>query len=191
LRGKMKLKILIVALILVSISSAQEYHRKEKKDYKDIELKEIVMLISSNFERLEREYLTKLSYRDYNRAKSILIDSYNLLNSIPLNDEHYDELPLPISRSDFNGLIESVKNEGFDSDKLSVISIASDYHYFLVEQVLDLMDLFVMSDSKLEVIKMTYPNIIDKNNNFRLISAFTFSTDKDEVKKIISSYPGN
>lgn len=53
------------------------------------------------------------------------------------------------------------------------------------------MDLFVMSDSKLEVIKMTYPNIIDKNNNFRLISAFTFSTDKDEVKKIISSYPGN
>ncbi|MBL1153485.1 MAG: DUF4476 domain-containing protein [Ignavibacteriae bacterium] len=191
MRGKMKLKILIVALILVSISSAQEYHRKEKKDYKDIELKEIVMLISSNFERLEREYLTKLSYRDYNRAKSILIDSYNLLNSIPLNDEHYDELPLPISRSDFNGLIESVKNEGFDSDKLSVISIASDYHYFLVEQVLDLMDLFVMSDSKLEVIKMTYPNIIDKNNNFRLISAFTFSTDKDEVKKIISSYPGN
>jgi len=187
----MKLKILIVALILVSISSAQEYHRKEKKDYKDIELKEIVMLISSNFERLEREYLTKLSYRDYNRAKSILIDSYNLLNSIPLNDEHYDELPLPISRSDFNGLIESVKSEGFDSDKLSVISIASDYHYFLVEQVLDLMDLFVMSDSKLEVIKMTYPNIIDKNNNFRLISAFTFSTDKDEVKKIISSYPGN
>ncbi|MDT3694921.1 MAG: DUF4476 domain-containing protein [Ignavibacterium sp.] len=186
----MKLKIIIIVVILISISFAQEHHRKERKKYQDIELKEIVLLISSNFEKLEREYLTKLSYRDYNRAKSILIDSYDLLNSIPLKDDHYEELPLPISNSDFNGLIESVKNEGFDSDRLNVISIAADYHYFLVEQVLQLMDLFVMSDSKLEVVKMTYPNVIDKNNNFRLISAFTFSSDKEEVKKIISSYPG-
>ena len=92
----MKLKIIIIVVILISISFAQEHHRKERKKYQDIELKEIVLLISSNFEKLEREYLTKLSYRDYNRAKSILIDSYDLLNSIPLKDDHYEELPLPI-----------------------------------------------------------------------------------------------
>ena len=186
----MKLKLLIITIFLVSISFAQDHHRKDRKKYDDKELKEIVSMISANFEKLEREYLTKLSYRDYTRAKSILIDSYDLLNSIPLKDEHNDDLPLPISNSDFNGLIESVKGEGFDSDKLSIISIAADYHYFLVEQVLELMDLFVMSDSKIEVVKMTYPNVLDKNNNYRLISAFTFSSDKEEVKKIINSYPG-
>ena len=57
----MKIKILIIAVILVSISFAQEHHRKERKKYNDKELREIVSMISSNFEKLEREYLTKLS----------------------------------------------------------------------------------------------------------------------------------
>ena len=185
----MKIKILIIAVILVSISFAQEHHRKERKKYNDKELREIVSMISSNFEKLEREYLTKLSYRDYTRAKTILIDSYDLLNSIPIPEEHEDDLPLPINNSDFNELVESIKSEGFDSDKIGIITIAADYHYFLVEQVLELVDLFVMSDSKIEVVKITYPNVIDKNNSHRLISAFTFSSDKEEVKKIINSFP--
>lgn len=185
----MKMKLFVIVAILVGVSFAQENHYKDRKKYDEKELKEIVAMISSNFEKLEREYLTKLSYRDYIRAKSILIDSYELLNSIPLKDKHNNEFLLPISNSDFKGLIESIKNEGFDSDKLSVISIAADYHFFLVEQVLELMDLFVMSDSKLEVVKITYPKVLDKNNNFRLVSAFSFSSDKDEVKKIINSYP--
>jgi len=186
----MKTKLFILVAFFVSISFAQDHYRKDRKKYDDKELKEIVSMISANFEKLEREYLTKLSYRDYTRAKSILIDSYDLLNSIPLKDEYNDDLPLPISNPDFNGLIESVKSEGFDSDKLNTISIAADYHYFMVEQVLELIDLFIMSDSKIEVVKMTYPNVLDKNNSHRLISAFTFSSDKEEVKKIINSYPG-
>ena len=185
----MKTKILLLIAVIVSISFAQEDHHKDRKKYKDKELREIVSMISSNFEKLEREYLTKLSYRDYTRAKSILIDSYELLNEIPLPDENEFSHPLPISDSDFNGLLESVKSEGFDSDKIGIITIAADYHYFLVEQVLELVDLFVMSDSKIEVVKITYPNVIDRNNSHRLISAFTFSSDKEEVKKIINSYP--
>jgi hypothetical protein len=185
----MKLKVLIVAAILVSITFAQEHHHKDRNKYDDKELKEIVSMISSNFEKLEREYLTKLSYRDYTRAKTLLIDSYELLNAIPIPHENEYNTPLPISDSDFNGLVESVKSEGFDSDKIGIITIAADYHYFTVEQVLRLVNLFVMSDSKIDVVKITYPNVIDKNNSHRLISAFTFSSDKEEVKKIINSFP--
>lgn len=184
----MKIKIFVIILILVSISFAQENYHKSKKKYNDKNLREIVSLLSSNFERLEREYLTKLSYRDYTKAKSLLIDSYDLLHSIPIPDRNENQMPLPMSDADFNGLVESIKNEAFDSDKLGVITIASDYHYFIVQQILDLLKLFVMSDSKIEVIKITYPNVIDKNNNFRLITAFTFSSEKEEVKQIINSY---
>lgn len=186
----MQTKILMILLVLSGFCYSQDYHhKKDRPKHNDMELREIVMMISANFEKLEREYLTKLSYRDYTRAKSILIDSYELLNLIPVNEENYDEQPLPISERDFQGLIESVKNEGFDSDKLSIISIAADYHYFLVDQVLELMKLFVMSDSKMEVVKTTYPNVIDKQNSHRIISSFSFSSDKEEVKKIINSYP--
>jgi hypothetical protein len=44
----------------------------------------IVDKISYNLELLERDYLTKLSYRDYVRAKDLLIETYNLLLAIPL-----------------------------------------------------------------------------------------------------------
>jgi hypothetical protein len=185
----MKANLLIVLLLISSLTFAQENKHKDRKKYNDKDLREIVSMISSNFEKLEREYLTKLSYRDYTRAKSILVDSYDLLNSIPLPDEDHDNHQLSMSDSDFNGLIESVKSEGFDSDKIGVISMASDYHYFKAEQVLQLINMFVMSDSKIEVVKITYPKIIDKSNSHRLLSAFTFSSDKDEVKKIITTYP--
>ncbi len=184
----MKIKILVISLIFAGILFAQDHKHNNGQKHQDKELREIISMISSNFEKLERDYLTKLSYRDYTKAKSILIDTYDLLNSIDIPEEHQDDLPLPISDADFNGLLESVKSEGFDSDKLSVISIAAAYHYFLVEQALQLMDLFIISDSKIEVVKMIYPNVLDKNNSHRLVSAFTFSSDKDEIKKIINTY---
>ncbi|MDP2365983.1 MAG: DUF4476 domain-containing protein [Ignavibacteria bacterium] len=186
----MKSKIIAIAFLLSFISIAQEYnHGDRNKDPNDLTIRQLINKISSNFEKLEREYLTKLSYRDYIRAKSLLIESYELLNEIPMPEENQYLEPLPISNPDFAGLVESIKNESFEEDKIGVVSIASKYHFFLVDQVLQLIDLYPFSGSKIEVIKLTYPNVLDKNNSHRLISAFTFSSDKEEAKKIINTYP--
>jgi hypothetical protein len=188
----MKSKVVVIFILFSIITIAQESdHNDRNINPSDLTVREIVTIISSNFEKLEREYLTKLSYRDYIRAKSLLIESYELLNSIPLTEQNEFMDPLPISNSDFAGLVESIKNESFEEDKLSVISIAAKYHFFLVDQVLQLIDLYSFSSSKIETIKYTYPNIIDKNNSHRLINAFTFSSDKDKVREINNSFPGN
>lgn len=188
----MKSNVVAIFFLFSIITLAQESEHNDRNiSPSDLTVREIVSIISANFEKLEREYLTKLSYRDYIRAKSLLIESYELLNSIPPTEQNEFMDPLPISNSDFMVLVESIKNESFDEDKLSVISIAAKYHFFLVEQVLQLIDLYPYSDSKIEIIKYTYPNIIDKNNSHRLINAFTFSSDKDKVSEIINSFPGN
>jgi|WetSurMetagenome_2_1015567.scaffolds.fasta_scaffold28737_1 hypothetical protein len=188
----MKFKVVAIFILFPIITVAQEFdHNDRSINPNDLTVREIVATISSNFEKLEREYLTKLSYRDYVRAKSLLIESYDLLNSIPLSEQNEYIEPLPISNSDFAALVESIKNEGFEEDKLSVISIAAKYHFFLVEQILQLIDILPFSGSKIETIKYTYPNIIDKNNSHRLINAFSFSSDKDKVREIINSFPGN
>lgn len=187
----MKTKIIVLTFLLSFISIAQEHnHGDRNNDPNDLTIRQLINKISSNFEKLEREYLTKLSYRDYVRAKSLLIESHDLLNAIPSPEADEFLEPLPINNSDFAGLLESIKNEGFEEDKVSVVSIAVKYHFFLVEQVLQLIDLYPFSSSKIEVIKLTYPNVLDKNNSHRLINAFTFSSDKDEVKNIINTFPG-
>ena len=81
----MKSKVVAIFILFSIITIAQESDRSDRNiNPSDLTVREIVSIISSNFEKLEREYLTKLSYRDYVRAKSLLIESYDLLNSIPL-----------------------------------------------------------------------------------------------------------
>ncbi|HCY74556.1 MAG TPA: hypothetical protein DHV28_01425 [Ignavibacteriales bacterium] len=188
----MKTKIIALLILFSFCAIAQEHSRGDRNIHPgDLSLHEVIFRISSNFEKLEREYLTKLSYRDYIRAKSLLMESYDLLNSIPTeeNEEYIDNKP--ISSEDFIGLLQSIQNESFAEDKLGVVSIASKYHYFLVDQVLRIIDEFSFSSNKIEIIKLVYPNVIDKENSHKLISAFTFSSDKDKVREIIKSFPGN
>lgn len=115
--------IVILFIIFFFVSAAGQTHKKPKTNYDPVEItiREIKSKISYNLELLEREYLTKLSYRDYIRAKDLLIDSYKMLMAIPDEDEFtYDE-PFAISDSEFSALISGIKNESFESDMLSVV----------------------------------------------------------------------
>lgn len=178
-------------MFLFAVNIAAQINNKSKSNHDPVVLtiSEIKSKISYNLELLEREYLTKLSYRDYIRAKDVLIDSYNLLMTIPDEDEYQYNEPLPISEKEFSSLLNSVKNESFESDMISVVQISSQYNYYTVDQVIRLIDLFSFSIGKIEVIKMTYPNVVDKYNSHQIINAFNYSADKEKVRQIISSFP--
>lgn len=186
----MKKMILLLVLLFVVSSFAQEFRPpRGKHNGKDLTIHEIKRKISINLEMLEREYLTKLSYRDYIRSKDILIDSYNLLMAIPDEEEFQVAEPLPMSDSEFAGLMNSVRNESFESDMLSIVQISAKYNFFTVSQVVRLIELFSFSSGKLEVVKITYPNVIDRYNSHNIINAFTYSSDKEKVRQIIASFP--
>lgn len=184
-------KIVIFLVLFLVVSTAGQTHKNPKTNYDpvDITVREVKSKISYNLELLEREYLTKLSYRDYIRAKDLLIDSYKMLMAIPDEDEYSYNEPFPISDPEFSALISSIQNESFESDMLSVVQISSKYNYYTVSQVVSLIDLFSFSNGKLEVVKMTYPNVIDKYNSHLIINAFTYSADKEKVRQIIDSFP--
>ena len=93
---------------------------KEQKQFPNDRPISIIEKISHNLEILERDYLTKLSYRDYVRAKDLLIETYDLLLAIPLPPPPVpvEEVPFPISQEEFNGLINSIKDESFQENQL-------------------------------------------------------------------------
>lgn len=148
----------------------------------------IIERISHNLEILERDYLTKLSYRDYVRAKDILIETYDMLLAIPLPPPPtpIEEGPFPISEEEFAGLMESVKNESFQENQLSIVQISSRYNYFTVDQVVRVIELFSFSDGKLKALEYLYPNVVDKFNSHQIINSFTYSSDKEKATEIIN-----
>lgn len=99
-----------------------------------------------------------------------------------------EELRL-ISDSDFDELVRNIKSEGFESDKIYVVQLAAKYNRFTVAQLIRLIELMSFSNDKIEVVKIVYPNVVDKYNSHLIINAFTHSSDKERVKQIINNFP--
>lgn len=161
---------------------------KDHQHFPDDRPISIIERISYNLEILERDYLTKLSYRDYVRAKDILIETYDMLLTIPLPPPPVpvEEGPFPISEEEFAGLVESIKNESFQENQLSIVQISARYNFFTVNQVIRVIELFSFSDGQLKTLEFMYPNVVDKFNSHQIINAFTYSSDKEKANEIIN-----
>lgn len=99
--------------------------------------------------------------------------------------EEVDELTA-MSSSEFQRLLNNVKNESFADDQTSVVNIAAKSKYFSISQLMTLLDVFSFSDDKINIVQIVYPRIVDKDNAHSLLGAFTYSDDKDRVEQIIS-----
>lgn len=99
--------------------------------------------------------------------------------------EEVDER-IAMSSSEFQRLLKNVENESFADDQTSVVRIAAKSKYFLISQLITLLDVFSFSDDKINVVQIVYPRIVDKDNAHNLLGAFTYSDDKDRVEQIIS-----
>ncbi|QQS34838.1 MAG: DUF4476 domain-containing protein [Ignavibacteriales bacterium] len=186
----MKIKIILVVILCSVALTAQHKKRDKHNDDRVMSPKVKMTKIISALETLERDFLTKLSYRDYSRSKDLLIEIHDLLLSLPIEDEQYDPVePMAMNEVDFQQLYNSVKNESYESDQLSIIEISARYNYFSVAQLVRLLELFSYSNGKVEMVRILYPNVIDKYNAHQLINALTYSSDKEKVKAIIDSNP--
>jgi hypothetical protein len=184
----MKYKIILIFILCVISLSAQIEKRDRHDDERKMSPRVKMTKIIAGLETLERDYLTKLSYRDYSRSKDLLIEIHDLLLSLPIKDQQNETVePMEMNEADFQLLFNSVKNEMYEPDQLSVIEISARYNFFSVNQLVRLLDLFSYSNGKVEMVRMLYPNVIDKSNSHQLINAFTYSSDKEKVKEIIDA----
>lgn len=182
-------KIISLLIVLFLFISVKEIYSQRKPDYRNIHIRELKNRLIENLQELDEDYLQNLSYKDYRKAREILIESYNLLRMIPDDGITIREELKLMSESDFEELCSNIKSEGFESDKIYVIQLASKYNRFTVVQLIKLIDLMSFSNDKIEVVKIVYPNVVDKYNSHLIINAFTNSSDKERVKKIINEFP--
>jgi hypothetical protein len=87
--------------------------------------------------------------------------------------------------ADFEALVNAVNDAGFGHEKLGVIDTAAQSHVFTVEQVGKLVDLMGSSDEKVGVVERTRRKLVDRENGFKLLEHFSFSSDKEKVRKLL------
>ena len=90
-----------------------------------------------------------------------------------------------MTESQFNQLLQNLKNEGFADDQTAVVRVAAQSQFFTVNQLIRLLNVFTFASDKIEIVRIVYPRIVDKENAHNLLGAFTYSSDKKAVEQII------
>ena len=85
---------------------------------------------------------------------------------------------------------DSVKNEPFEKDRMGLITTALANSDFTSEQCLQLVKFYTFDNERLKIMKMMYPNIVDKEAFFTVIGTLTFSSNKTKMNDFIKEYEG-
>lgn len=89
----------------------------------------------------------------------------------------------PMPPPAFGVLREAIGDESFDDEKLALLRDAVRYNVFFVDQAIQLIELFTFSDGKVEAGVILYPQVIDIENWYRVYGAYTFDSDKEELRR--------
>lgn len=93
----------------------------------------------------------------------------------------------PITEAMLRSLVSAIRNEPFADDQLEVLEQAASSQYFLVSQVQQLLRLFSFSKDRLRAMRLLRPRLLDTENGFKLYESFEYSSDKDELKRILAT----
>ena len=85
----------------------------------------------------------------------------------------------------FSKLYNKVKNASFDDTKFDLIEVASLGCYYSCTQVVRIMKIFSFDDSKMKVLSMMAPRIVDLQNATDIYRIFTFDSDKEKTANIL------
>lgn len=100
----------------------------------------------------------------------------------------YDQYDRVMNSQLFNTFLNSVKKVSFKDDRMTLINTALASSDFTSGQCLQLTKLYTFDDDRMEIMKMMYPRIVDKEAFFTVIATLTFSSNKDEMNKFVQNY---
>lgn len=94
--------------------------------------------------------------------------------------------PCEVSPDEFRQIMESVKQESFNSTKLTIAKqIIRSKQCFNTRQITEMVKLFSFDDTRLELAKFAYDYTTDRENYYQVADAFSFSSSKEELMKFL------
>ena len=88
----------------------------------------------------------------------------------------------------FQTFYKEMKNEPFKDDRMKLHNAALAGSDFTSAQCLQLTKLYTFDDDRMEIMKIMYPRIVDKEAFFTVINTLTFSSSKEKMKDFMIGY---
>ncbi|MDC2623106.1 DUF4476 domain-containing protein [Bacteroides ovatus] len=88
----------------------------------------------------------------------------------------------------FQTFYKEMKNEPFKDDCMKLLNAALAGSDFTSAQCLQLTKLYTFDDDRMEIMKIMYPRIVDKEAFFTVINTLTFSSSKEKMKDFMIGY---
>ncbi len=88
----------------------------------------------------------------------------------------------------FQTFYKEMKNEPFKEDRMKLLNAALAGSDFTSAQCLQLTKLYTFDDDRMEIMKIMYPRIVDKEAFFTVINTLTFGSSKEKMKDFIIGY---
>ena len=88
----------------------------------------------------------------------------------------------------FQTFYKEMKNEPFKDDRMKLLNAALAGSDFTSAQCLQLTKLYTFDGDRMEIMKIMYPRIVDKEAFFTVINTLTFGSSKEKMKDFIIGY---
>ena len=100
----------------------------------------------------------------------------------------YDRYDRVMNKQLFQAFFDNVKNEPFEKDHIALINAALASSDFTADQCLQLVKFYAFDNERMKIMKMIYPQIVDKEAFFMVINSLTFSSNKKKMYDFVKEY---
>lgn len=100
----------------------------------------------------------------------------------------YDRYDRVMNKQLFQAFFDNVKNEPFEKDRIALINAALASSDFTADQCLQLVKFYAFDNERMKIMKMIYPQIVDKEALFMVINSLTFSSNKKKMYDFVKEY---
>lgn len=96
-----------------------------------------------------------------------------------------DECITAASDSDFREMKESISSGSFEETKFSIAKQILNSNCLSSAQIKEIMEIFNFEETRLDFAKLAYHKAVDKNNFYKVNSAFTFESTIEELNEYL------
>ncbi|MHB8873318.1 MAG: DUF4476 domain-containing protein, partial [Myxococcaceae bacterium] len=90
-----------------------------------------------------------------------------------------------LDQGDLSAITTQISEESFSEQKLAVLEAAAAQRGFCAAQVIEVLGLYSFSKDKLQALRLMKSHIVDPQNQYKILGAFTFDNDKKQAKSIL------